>query len=44
VSTGKIQGKKDKGRLREKILDGVYRWLGVKDYKDIFRDVRDRTR
>jgi hypothetical protein len=44
VTTGKIQGKRDRGRQREKILDGVCRWLGVKDNKDIFRDVRDRTR
>jgi hypothetical protein len=35
---------KERGRQREKILDGVCRWLGVKDNKDIFRDVHDRTR
>jgi hypothetical protein len=35
---------KETGRQREKILDGVCRWLGVKDNKDIFRNVRDRTR
>jgi hypothetical protein len=44
VTTVKIQGKRDRGRLRERILEGVCRWLGVKDNKDIFRDVRDRTR
>jgi hypothetical protein len=44
VTTGKIPGKRDRGRQREKILDGVCRWLGVKDNKDIFSDVRDRTR
>jgi hypothetical protein len=37
-------GKRDRGRQREKILDGVCRRLGVKDNKDTFRDVRDRTR
>jgi hypothetical protein len=44
VTTGKIQGKRDRGRQKENILDGVCRWLGVKDNKDIFRDVRERTR
>lgn len=44
VTTGKIPGKRDRGRQREKILDGVCRWLRVRDNKDIFRDVRDRTR
>jgi hypothetical protein len=44
VTTGKIHGKRDKGRQRDEILDGAFRWLGVKDNKDIFRDVRDRTR
>jgi len=44
VTTGKIPGKRDRGRQREKILDDVCRWLGVKDNKDIFRDVRYRTR
>lgn len=44
VTTGQIQGKRDRGRQREKIMDGVCRWLGVKGYKDIFRNVRDRTR
>jgi hypothetical protein len=45
VTTGKIQGKGDRGRQREKIIDGVCRWLGVKDNKDIFKDVpHDRQR
>jgi hypothetical protein len=44
VTTGKIQGKRDRGRQRENILVCVCRWLGVKDKKVIFRDVRDRTR
>jgi hypothetical protein len=44
VTTGKIQGIRDRGRQRKKINDGVCRWLGVKDNKDIFRDVRDRTK
>jgi hypothetical protein len=30
VTTGKIQGKRDRGGQRKKILDGVCRWLGVK--------------
>ena len=30
VTTGKIQGKRYRGRQVEKILDGVCRWLGVK--------------
>ena len=41
VTTGKIQGKR--GRHREKIMDGVCRWLCVNDNKGIYRDVRDRT-
>jgi hypothetical protein len=44
ADTGKISRKRDKGRQREKILDIVCRWPGVEDNKDIFRDVRDRTR
>jgi hypothetical protein len=44
VTTGKIQEKRHRCRQREKILDGVCRWLSVKDSKDIVRDVRDRTR
>jgi hypothetical protein len=45
VTTGKIPGKRDRGRQREKILDGLCRWLGLKDNKeDIFRDARDRTK
>jgi hypothetical protein len=43
VTTGKFHGKRDRGRQREKILDDVCRWLGVKDKKNIFRDARDRT-
>jgi hypothetical protein len=39
VTIGKIQEKKDRGRQREKVMDGVFRWLGIKDSKDIFRDV-----
>jgi hypothetical protein len=41
LTTGKIQGKGDRGRQREKILDCVCRWLSV---KDIFRDMPDRTK
>jgi hypothetical protein len=37
VTTGKIQGERDRGRQKEKILDGACRWLGVNDKKDIFR-------
>jgi hypothetical protein len=44
VTTGKIPGERDRGRQSEKILDGVCKWLGVKDNKDTFREVRDRTR
>jgi ABC-type multidrug transport system ATPase subunit len=43
ANTDKIQGKKT-GRQREKILDGVCRWLGVKDNKDIFRDMCEGKR
>lgn len=43
ISTGKIEGKRDRGRQKEKILDGMCRWLGVKDNKDIFKDVNNRT-
>jgi hypothetical protein len=44
VKTGKISRKLDRGRQREKILDVICGWLGVKDNKDIFRDGRDRTK
>jgi hypothetical protein len=44
VHPGKIQGKRDRGRQREKILDGVCRYQCVKDNKDIFKNVQDRTR
>jgi hypothetical protein len=44
VTTGKIQGKRDRGRQRKKILDGVCKWWSVKDNKGIFTDERDRTR
>lgn len=44
VTTGKFKGIRDRGRQIEKIVNGVCRWLSVKDNKDIFRDVRDRTR
>jgi hypothetical protein len=36
---GKINGKRQVDRR-----DGVCRWLGVKDHKDISRDARDRSR
>jgi hypothetical protein len=44
VTTSKIQRKRDRVGQREKILDGVCRWLSVKDNKDIFKDVCDRRR
>lgn len=44
VTTGEIQGQRDTGRKREKFLDDLCGWLCVKDNKDIFRDVLDRTR
>jgi hypothetical protein len=39
----KFPGKRDRGRQREKILDGMCRWLGVKYNKNISRHVRDKT-
>jgi hypothetical protein len=33
VTTGKIQGKRARSRQREKILDDVCRWPGVKPTK-----------
>jgi hypothetical protein len=44
VTTSKIPRKRHRGRQIEEILDGICRWLSVKDKKDTFRDVRDRTR
>ena len=29
VTTGKIEGKRDRGRQREKMLDGPTRWHGA---------------
>jgi hypothetical protein len=43
-STGKFQMKRDRCRHKENILVDVFRWLGVKGNKDIFRYVRNRTR
>jgi hypothetical protein len=44
VTTGRIQGKRDRGGHRVLIMDGVCRWLGVKDSKDILSDVCDKTK
>ncbi|GFO05216.1 hypothetical protein PoB_003172100 [Plakobranchus ocellatus] len=40
VTTGKFEGKRSRGRQREKIMDGLATWLGpgkVSDYKYVSR-------
>jgi hypothetical protein len=44
LTTGIIQRKRDTDRHIVKILDGLCRWLSVKDNNKIFRDVHDRRR
>ncbi|GFN81917.1 hypothetical protein PoB_000842300 [Plakobranchus ocellatus] len=42
VTTGKFEGKRIRGRQREKILDGLATWLGPGKMSDILAAVKDR--
>jgi hypothetical protein len=42
VTTGKICGKRDRGRQREKILDRLTKWMGKKTATELITSTRDR--
>ncbi|GFO15676.1 hypothetical protein PoB_004218100 [Plakobranchus ocellatus] len=42
VTTGKFEGKRSRGRQREKIMDGLATWLGTEKVSDILAAVKDR--
>ncbi|GFN88761.1 UDP-glucuronosyltransferase 2a1-like [Plakobranchus ocellatus] len=42
VTTGKFEGKRSRGRQREKIMDGLATWLGPGKVSDIPAAVKDR--
>ena len=42
VTTGMLEGKRGRGRQREKILDGLISWFGVKRVTDILLTMKDR--
>ncbi|GFO23410.1 hypothetical protein PoB_004991500 [Plakobranchus ocellatus] len=42
VTTGKFEGKRSRGRQREKIMDGLATWLGTGKVSDILAAVKDR--
>ncbi|GFO30728.1 hypothetical protein PoB_005723300 [Plakobranchus ocellatus] len=42
VTTGKFEGKRSRGRQREKIMDGLAAWLGSGKVSDILAAVKDR--
>ncbi|GFO23298.1 RNA-directed DNA polymerase from mobile element jockey-like [Plakobranchus ocellatus] len=42
VTTGKFEGKRGRGRPREKIIDGLATWLGPGKVSDILAAVKDR--
>ncbi|GFO42822.1 craniofacial development protein 2 [Plakobranchus ocellatus] len=42
VTTGKSEGKRSRGRQREKIMDGLATWLGPGKVSDILAAVKDR--
>ena len=42
VTMGKIQGKRDRGRQREKILDGLTSWHGKGSKTTLIQCTRDR--
>ncbi|GFN96374.1 hypothetical protein PoB_002288000 [Plakobranchus ocellatus] len=42
VTTGNFEGKRSKGRQREKIMDGLATWLGPGKVSDILAAVKDR--
>ena len=42
VTTGKINGRKDRGRQREKMLDSLTKWHGRKSTPELIACTRDR--
>ena len=42
VTTGKLNGKRARGRQRDKILDSLSVWLGVNGVTDMVEATRDR--
>ncbi|GFO19175.1 hypothetical protein PoB_004568000 [Plakobranchus ocellatus] len=42
VTTGNFEGKRSRGRQREKIMDGLATWLGPGKVSDILAAVKDR--
>ncbi|GFN88593.1 eukaryotic translation initiation factor 3 subunit f [Plakobranchus ocellatus] len=42
VTTGKFEGKRSRGRQREKIMDGLATWLGTGKVSDTLAAVKDR--
>ncbi|GFO34667.1 hypothetical protein PoB_006117200 [Plakobranchus ocellatus] len=42
LGTGKFEGKRGRGRQREKIMDGLATWLGPGKVSDILAAVKDR--
>ncbi|GFO42878.1 hypothetical protein PoB_006938300 [Plakobranchus ocellatus] len=42
VTTGKFEGKRGRGRQRDKIMDGLATWLGPGKVSDILAAVKDR--
>ncbi|GFO41523.1 hypothetical protein PoB_006802800 [Plakobranchus ocellatus] len=42
VTTGKFEGKRSRGRQREKIMDGLVTWLGTGKMLDTLAAVKDR--
>ncbi|GFN94754.1 hypothetical protein PoB_002126000 [Plakobranchus ocellatus] len=42
VTTGKFEGKSNRGRQREKIMDGLATWLGPEKVSDTLAAVKDR--
>ncbi|GFO17073.1 hypothetical protein PoB_004357800 [Plakobranchus ocellatus] len=42
VTTGKFEGKRSRGRQRQKIMDGLTTWLGPGKVSDTLAAVKDR--
>jgi hypothetical protein len=42
VTTGKIEGRRDRGRQCEKMLDSLIAWHGLRSTEDMFRCMANR--
>lgn len=40
ITTGKINGKRDRGRQRKKIMDGLTRWHNKKSATGLMENIR----